>query len=596
METLEEQNAMAGLRAMAARAVEAGMNAFAPEKWPRDSRAYWSKSQNVFAHRLRADPVGQLQHIRKLWKSRRRGKISTDSELFRVMDVLGERFVNSQEYTIARSLACHVDTDLGFDFWEACVKTELLSLLVEIVTDSEFSGQPREWMEYVLQCLTGFLSVWCQDVSPQSKRLSSRIPSYDKPMPKPQIKAFMLRLEEVCQSLWNVRETLHKGARSCPPRLSAENEASYRMYLLEVFIYGVSFLLKSKLHIKQGPVRMLVFLSTYAWTRQGVDSPSFLNGIMGEMWDSGGALEIFAEYDGEGVHIPEMMLEVGFEPILEHINAGIQGPAPGVHPIGGRLFQFVYLAKLMLNNAELLPKAWPAFCKFPLLKNISDAYQLDVKRRMSERKDVLDELGTWLACFIHLALSLKALVNHEIQSGWVRAGDVMFMYARGFKLALTVMQRNPQSGGLDPAITKYLLMTIESLFEGINNYKLDRPNGLPASLVNDLRSNASRQQWNATLLSIRDARSYGSLYPEYQLIDQWWTRFGAELGFSEGAAESQREQMHFCASPSCPLHNKPSAEPLRICTGCRQMYYCSPACQKLDWKAGHRTKCRELSS
>uniref|UniRef100_A0A0G4HUU3 MYND-type domain-containing protein n=1 Tax=Chromera velia CCMP2878 TaxID=1169474 RepID=A0A0G4HUU3_9ALVE len=32
---------------------------------------------------------------------------------------------------------------------------------------------------------------------------------------------------------------------------------------------------------------------------------------------------------------------------------------------------------------------------------------------------------------------------------------------------------------------------------------------------------------------------------------------------------------------------------LSACTGCRAVYYCSRACQKKDWKAGHKDKCRE---
>ena len=70
-------------------------------------------------------------------------------------------------------------------------------------------------------------------------------------------------------------------------------------------------------------------------------------GILGEMWDSGGALEIFAGFDSAGPHVTDAIHEIGFEPLLEHINAGIKGPTPGVHPIGGRLFQFLYLAKLI---------------------------------------------------------------------------------------------------------------------------------------------------------------------------------------------------------------------------------------------------------
>ena len=66
-------------------------------------------------------------------------------------------------------------------------------------------------------------------------------------MPKVQTKAFVARLEDVCQSFWSVRNTLHKGPDSYRPRLIPQKEPDYRMYLLEVFTYGISFLLGSKL-------------------------------------------------------------------------------------------------------------------------------------------------------------------------------------------------------------------------------------------------------------------------------------------------------------------------------------------------------------
>ncbi|KAJ7189617.1 hypothetical protein GGX14DRAFT_484586 [Mycena pura] len=33
---------------------------------------------------------------------------------------------------------------------------------------------------------------------------------------------------------------------------------------------------------------------------------------------------------------------------------------------------------------------------------------------------------------------------------------------------------------------------------------------------------------------------------------------------------------------------------LKRCNGCRMAYYCSPSCQKNDWRNGHRTSCRKL--
>lgn len=124
-------------------------------------------------------------------------------------------------------------------------------------------------------------------------------------------------------------------------------------------------------------------------------------------------------------------------------------------------------------------------------------------------------------------------------------------------------------------------MTIEALYTGIRNCKLGQPNALPVPLLDGLRSDSCNVQWNATLLQIRDAKSYATLYPEYKLIEEWWTQFGVELGFNEGAAESQRDKTRFCASPPCPFYSKSSPEPLRVCTGCKQVYYCSQTCQKM---------------
>jgi len=46
---------------------------------------------------------------------------------------------------------------------------------------------------------------------------------------------------------------------------------------------------------------------------------------------------------------------------------------------------------------------------------------------------------------------------------------------------------------------------------------------------------------------------------------------------------------HVCASVSCANAKKYDAD--RLCAGCRSVYYCSPACQRAEWK-GHKPACR----
>jgi len=46
---------------------------------------------------------------------------------------------------------------------------------------------------------------------------------------------------------------------------------------------------------------------------------------------------------------------------------------------------------------------------------------------------------------------------------------------------------------------------------------------------------------------------------------------------------------HVCASESCATAEKYDAD--RLCAGCRSVYYCSPECQRADWK-GQKPACR----
>jgi TPR repeat protein len=46
---------------------------------------------------------------------------------------------------------------------------------------------------------------------------------------------------------------------------------------------------------------------------------------------------------------------------------------------------------------------------------------------------------------------------------------------------------------------------------------------------------------------------------------------------------------HMCTSVSCATAEKYDAD--RLCAGCRSVYYCSPECQRADWK-GHKPACK----
>lgn len=59
-------------------------------------------------------------------------------------------------------------------------------------------------------------------------------------------------------------------------------------------------------------------------------------------------------------------------------------------------------------------------------------------------------------------------------------------------------------------------------------------------------------------------------------------------GQSENTGIVEDESKGTCAADECPV-----AKGLRMCTGCREVKYCSVNCQKSHWKA-HKSYCREV--
>jgi hypothetical protein len=44
----------------------------------------------------------------------------------------------------------------------------------------------------------------------------------------------------------------------------------------------------------------------------------------------------------------------------------------------------------------------------------------------------------------------------------------------------------------------------------------------------------------------------------------------------------------FCSAPESNLHKH------KICSACKQAFYCSTDCQKYDWRKKHNKECKEL--
>ncbi|KZV71542.1 hypothetical protein PENSPDRAFT_650558 [Peniophora sp. CONT] len=82
--------------------------------------------------------------------------------------------------------------------------------------------------------------------------------------------------------------------------------------------------------------------------------------------------------------------------------------------------------------------------------------------------------------------------------------------------------------------------------------------------------------------------------PVMQSIIAHWTGWGEAVDIDLEAARANL-QSRTCSWAECPRHGKPARKALNTCRGCREVRYCSKACQTLDWKrGGHRSACRRL--
>ena len=103
-----------------------------------------------------------------------------------------------------------------------------------------------------------------------------------------------------------------------------------------------------------------------------------------------------------------------------------------------------------------------------------------------------------------------------------------------------------------------------------------------------------------TSLSIRQRL----LPPDHPDIAACWAtlavayrRVAREEMAAEAAANALRvgrRSQTACARGGCGRKVRPDEQPLDVCVECLRTFYCGPACQKADWKAGHRAECKVL--
>lgn len=127
-----------------------------------------------------------------------------------------------------------------------------------------------------------------------------------------------------------------------------------------------------------------------------------------------------------------------------------------------------------------------------------------------------------------------------------------------------------------------------------------------------------RDEWYPTLALLRQTAARASGDKHARVLNDW-LRLGEELGFDEDVQKANyerelRKALHHCTRTACQYNKDVCPVRVRACKGCAEavsiisaayrLYeshlislqrYCSSACQRTDWKEGHKSRCKRLN-
>ncbi len=63
-----------------------------------------------------------------------------------------------------------------------------------------------------------------------------------------------------------------------------------------------------------------------------------------------------------------------------------------------------------------------------------------------------------------------------------------------------------------------------------------------------------------------------------------------EARTAEEKKNNPAKKCNFCAAPESDLRKH------KVCSACKQAFYCSADCQKYDWSKKHKVECKELQA
>ncbi|KZV76115.1 hypothetical protein PENSPDRAFT_646659 [Peniophora sp. CONT] len=483
-----------------------------------------------------------------------------------------------------------VDGGAG-DYWRACIETELLLLLLDIIVDPNFFRHDRIFSDIVIICLSAFSRSWANTHPEESGPDCTTIP-------ETVAEIFWERIEDVWDILWVGRENLRWPVRHSTGRVldAVEGLVDDVRYLR----YGPPDWIDDDpdagLLIKSSILR----LGFYTW-------------VFGDLKISHNeGLVVFTCVcrlrDERGAGLTNLVADlvdiIGGDQIVGHIHDTLKGPS---RLVGDTVRNcFIALEAFLEHGGNSI---LDAYHRKPLCLATCVALRRHQARRQRpslDRWHLRQDIRLWMEASTQIIQSCRSFLLESLPPPPTKGHELMTLLIHGIGLIFAfydLEQPSEKQGRLLSARTlpedtekcaERLKTCIGALCESIQSSRTGAM-GCPRSVIDELC--ASKASWYALLFRLhRYPRATLDTSAALRMVVQSWMQLGLALAFftSSGNNDAAALRARLCFWSRCEFHQRPSPKPLSVCKGCHDAWYCSKTCQRSDWKEGHRVECRRL--
>ncbi|VDC06550.1 unnamed protein product [Peniophora sp. CBMAI 1063] len=478
---------------------------------------------------------------------------------------------------LVRANQVPVEDLLGRQTWASVLSSGLLDIYADAVSSPNFFSRPLDLISAVLLAFAAY----CEEVE-DSPRVANPL---------------LARTNTLWISVWNRQDELKRLT-------SPAYKAKLIIPLIELhYRFSVCYLTVKRIEPPiLGSYMHYTGLLLYTLSDQD-DSPATVMFSLRCFSMPVMVSRMFKKYEdavaeGDELAHQHILSHVGIEKLILRFKKTFNQPQP-LH------IDALHVCLLVLWGLACSPSIQLLILKHHLFEGVCRAVSLhdkihpDAEARLRNWAIALDILG--LLSKGRLTPGTKECSDY---TEGVRGQDVTDHLARGVRLAAEMNGDMVYHQSEDPS--QRLWQCIRDHNDLIFNLprvpRAERTNqayASPIQLVQSMISWAS-EVWHPSLSALRAVENRRAGVPavsDYGSIIDIWTEHGTLLGL-QGSTEKKGQDTgvrQHCSWDGCVFSFQLASEPLRACTGCGKVSYCSEKCQKGDWKR-HKKECKRTKA